>query len=309
MAADDLPVAVYQRGDRSATFHGSWYRGESCNFIPSKAELAEPDPIGRFIMPGWAPRAPFISPQMQITAFGSCFAQHVTNHLAIRGYNIAGQGLELSAHIIRFGEGMVNTFAIRQQFEWALGGKEFPDYLWIGPNKELASADPAIRDETFRIINGTEVFIITLGLSEIWYDKVSGEAFWRAIPQAMFDPEKHGFRVSTVAENLENLQIIHRLIRQARPAAPIVVTLSPIPLMATFRPVSCLTANSVSKAILRVAIDEFVRSANDERLFYFPSYEIVGEIYGNARDDDNRHVTLDVVKSVMRTFERYYCIP
>jgi len=309
MPADDLPLAVYQRGDRSTSLHGSWYRGETCNFIPSKADLAEPDPIGRFIMPGWIPAAPFVGRKMLITAFGSCFAQHVSNYLAARGYNIAGHGLDLNAHIIRFGEGMVNTFAIRQQFEWAFGEREFPDYLWIGPNKEVASVDPAIREETLRIFNGTEVFIITLGLSEIWYDKATGEAFWRAIPQAIFDPEKHGFRVSTVPENLENLRTIHRLIRQARPTAPIIVTLSPIPLMATFRPVSCLTANSVSKAVLRVAIDEFVRSADDKRLHYFPSYEIVGEIYGNARDDDNRHVKMEVVHSVMQTFERYYCIP
>ena len=65
---------------------------------------------------------------------------------------------------------------------------------------------------------------------------------------------------------------IRNLIRANRPGAKIIVTLSPLPLMATFRPVSCLTASSVSKAILRVAIDQLMRDFSDDPdLFYFPS--------------------------------------
>ena len=50
-----------------------------------------------------------------------------------------------------------------------------------------------------------DTFIFTLGVSEIWYDKVSGEAFWRAIPVELFDEDRHGFRISTVEENVDNV--------------------------------------------------------------------------------------------------------
>ena len=98
------------------------------------------------------------------------------------------------------------------------------------------------------------------------------------------------------------------MIREVKPAAPIIFTLSPVPLMATFRPVSCLTASSVSKAILRVSIDELMRTFSaDERLLYFPSYEIVKDCFADPYLDDNRHLKWEVVSFVMETFERHYC--
>ena len=45
-------------------------------------------------------------------------------------------------------------------------------------------------------------------------------------------------------------------LQEHRAEAAIVFTLSPIPLHATFRPISCMTANAVSKATLRVELDE-----------------------------------------------------
>ena len=306
----DIPSLVVRRDGHVARFHGSWYRGPHTNFIPSKAQLRGPDTdaVDRYILHGWLPDAPFIDKQRRITAFGSCFAQHLTNYLHRAGYNVLGKHLNLNSHIIHFGEGMVNTFAIRQQLEWALEDKVFSENLWFGEHKEIAAVDPRIKAETKQIIGTTEVFVITLGLSEIWYDKQTGEAFWRAIPSHLFDANRHGFRVSSCEENYANLVRIRGLIRAARPGARIIFTLSPVPLMATFRPISCLTASSVSKAILRVAVDQLMRDFSGDRdLFYFPSYEIVKDFFVDAYDADNRHPRPEVVEFIMKTFERHYC--
>jgi hypothetical protein len=304
----DVPEFLTERNGHVARFHGTWYRGENTNFIPSKAELREPDALDRFLLHGWLPDSPFITKTSRITSFGSCFAQYLAEHLHAAGYNVLGKHLDLHSHIIRFGEGMVNTFSIRQQLEWALDGREMPDNLWFGPNKEIASADPTMRAETKQIIESTDVFVFTLGLSEIWYDKISGEAFWRAIPKDMFNEARHGFRVSSCEENYANLVRIRELIRARRPSAKIVFSLSPMPLMATFRPVSCLTASSVSKAILRVAIDQLMRDYSaDPDLFYFPSYEIVREFFVDPFEEDNRHPKPEIIRSVMDAFERHYC--
>ena len=306
----DVPPITVRRDGHVARFHGSWYRGPHTNFIPSKAQLRQANAVDQYILHGWLPEAPFIDQRCRITAFGSCFAQHLTKYLHDAGYNVLGKHLNLSSHIIHFGEGMVNTFAIRQQLEWALEDKEFSENLWFGEHKEIATVDPRIKAETKQIIGTTEVFVITLGLSEIWYDKKTGEAFWRAIPSHMFEPSRHGFRVSSYEENYANLARIRDLIRAARPGAKIIFTLSPVPLMATFRPISCLTASSVSKAILRVAVDQLMRDCSGDRdLFYFPSYEIVKDFFVDPYEADNRHPTPDVVEFVMKTFERHYCIP
>ncbi len=306
----DLPRLFVERNGHKAAFHGSWYRGPHTNFIPSKAELRAASAVDDFIMHGWRPPAPFIDKAMKITAFGSCFAGHLTTFLNLKGYNVLGKHLNLQSHIVRFGDGMVNTFAIRQQLEWALEDKEFPHDLWFAEPGEPASVDAQIQAETREIVRSTELFVLTLGLAEIWFNKRTGDALWRAVPKHLFDPDIHGFRVSSPAENFENLAKIRALIRSARPNARIVLTLSPIPLMATFRPVSCLTASSVSKAILRSAIDQLMREfGTDAGLFYFPSYEIVKDFFVDPYMDDNRHPRFEVVRFVLETFERHYCIP
>jgi hypothetical protein len=304
-----LPTLTIERDGVESKFHGSWYRGANTNFLPSKAELARPDAIERYVLPGWLPDEPFIDMTSRITSFGSCFAVHVTRFLHERGYKVAGRDWTVhNSHIIRFGEGMVNSFAIRQQFEWALEGKPFPDCLWFGKGKEIASPDETVRHETEAVLRSTDIFIITLGLSEIWYDKQSGEAFWRAIPASIFDEKRHGFRISSVDENRENLTAIHSIIRKHRPESHIVFTLSPVPLMATFRPISCITASSVSKSILRVALDEFLRSTEDPLVHYLPSYEIVKELSIDPFKEDNRYPKSEVVDSVLQAFERHFCV-
>lgn len=110
-------------------------------------------------------------------------------------------------------------------------------------------------------------------------------------------------------ENLANLEAIHALVRKHRPSAALVFTLSPVPLVATFRPVSCITANSVSKAILRVAVDELMRAhADDGALFYWPSYEIVKEYVKEPYTADNRHPRPPVIELVMRSFATHYLV-
>lgn len=304
----DLDEITIERSGRTAVFNGTWFRGEHTNFIPSKEDLRQAAAFDEFVLHGWAPRAPFIDRDTPITAFGSCFAANISSYLGERRYAVPSQSLDLNAHIVRFGEGMVNTFAIRQQFEWALSGKEFPQSLWISEGKEIASKDESIRAATRHIIAATQVFIITLGLSEIWFDKPSGEAFWRAVPASLFDPARHGFRLTTVDENCQNLIATLDLIRVARPDAAVIITLSPIPLMATFRPISCLTANAVSKAILRIAIDQ-VMAERRENVFYYPAYEMVTGASFDPFEEDNRHPRQDVIEAVMTCFERHYCCP
>jgi hypothetical protein len=306
----DRRRAVSRQGQDFGSAHFSWYRGEHSNFGPSKINLWERDAIDKYILSGWLPEAPFIAKTTPVVAFGSCFAGHISRYLRERGYNLLGQGLKRSAYVIRFGEGMVNSFAIRQQFEWALEGRAFAEGLWRDKTGELLRPEADIREETLQIFRSADVFILTLGLSEVWYDKASGDVFWRAIPADSFEPERHAFRVSTVAENLDNLRAIVALVRRHRPGAKIVLTLSPVPLVATFRPVSCVSANSVSKAILRAALDELMReNAEAIDLFYFPSFEIVSTYFQDPYQLDNRHVRPHVVRTIMEAFVRHYVVP
>lgn len=152
--------------------------------------------------------------------------------------------------------------------------------------------------------------MLTFGLSEVWYDEVTGNVFWRTIPIEDYDPERHKFRVSTVPENIDNLRAIYQLIRKHRPDAKVIFTLSPIPLIATFRDNSCLTSNSVSKSVLRVAIDEVVREYRDQgALYYWPSYELITDVFRLPYKPDRRHPNKEALDFIMVLFEEIWCVP
>lgn len=305
--ADETPDILDADGKRQRAI--GFFRGDTCNFNPSLADHGAPGFLARSVLHGWLPEGPLLTPGTRITAFGSCFAANITRHLLERGFDLSAER-EPNIHISRMMEALVNTWALLGQFEWAFGEAPPDHALWHDWDGHEVGRDEETRIRTREVFASTEVFVITLGLSEVWFDEVSGGVFWRAVPTDRFDPARHKFRVSTVAENKANLARIDALIRAHVPNAKVLFTLSPVPLAATFRPVSAMTANSVSKAILRAALDEFLRERWDEvnrRLFYFPAYELVNELFADRFNDDGRHPRRPVVEAVMQVFDAFYC--
>lgn len=287
----------------------TWFRGDHTHFNPTRAQLVTVGGVPEYVLKGWLPEKPLIKPDTQITAFGSCFAANISNWLSGRNFRVLNKEEDAKrAYVVSCGEGMVNSFVIRQQFEWAWEDKCFDQPLWHGYNAQDYGYDPEVQAETKRIFDETDVFILTFGLSEVWYDEPTGNVFWRTIPKDVYDPKRHKFRVSTVDENRENLEAIYKLIRKHRPDAKVIMTLSPIPLIATFRDNSCLTSNSVSKAVLRVAIDETVRKFQDDGyLYYWPSYEIVTDVLQLPYKPDRRHPHIPALNYIMTLFEHVWC--
>lgn len=291
------------------TAHSSWYRGPDCNFNPALKNLTAADSVIRFVVGSWAPSAPLIGPQTRICAFGSCFAANISNWLESRSFSVlTREETSKLSYVVRFGEGLVNSYSLLQQFEWAFENRKSDNPLWHGYDTTEYGYDENVRLRTLDLFERTDIFILTLGLSEVWCDKETGGVFWRAIPADKFDSTRHRFRVTTVAENRANLSRMYQLIRTHRPEARIIFTLSPIPLVATFRPVPCVSANSASKAILRAALDEFLRDVGDEGVaYYWPSYEIVLDIFNNRWESDRRHVRREILDFIMTAFEHVWC--
>jgi len=287
----------------------SFFRGDNCNFNPYKKDFESDEFLETFLLKGWLPGKPFINKNTRLTAFGSCFAAHLTNYLSRAGYSLSLKR-DSDIYISSMGEGLVNVHALLQQFEWALEDKAPPQNLWHGFRAEAFGYDEQVKQRTKRVFLQTDVFVITLGLSEVWFDEETDGIFWRAVPTRFYDPSRHKFRVCSFNETKQCIARICELIFKHVPDAKILFTLSPIPLAATFRPVSCLTANSVSKSILRSALDEFYRENPEllnQKLFYFPSYEIITELFPNKYKGDNRHPHDDIVLFITNLFEAVYC--
>jgi hypothetical protein len=270
-------VEVSPDGEVKKSMGTSFFRGENCNFNPYASDHQNAQFCENFILKGLIPQKKIITRETKVTAFGSCFAQNITNHLSNLGFNLSKDRAP-EVYISTMGEGLVNVYSLLQQFEWALTNKLPPENLWHGFDAKSFGYDEIIREKTRDIFLNTDVFIITLGLSEIWYDEITGGIFWRAVPMQFYDKDRHKFRVCSFAETKNAISEIYNLIRKNIKNAQIVFTLSPIPLITTFRNQSCITANSASKSILRAALDEFIREGpmnEDADLFYFPAFEII----------------------------------
>jgi len=286
----------------------SFFRGEDgVNFNPYKGDYENVQFLQEYVVKGWIPKSKLITTSTNITAFGSCFVANIIRFLKKLNFNLTTDSSP-EIYISRIGEGLANVYALYQQFDWALENTPIPDGLWHGWEVEDYGVDENIRLKTRETLLKSEVFIFTLGVSEIWEDIETGHAFWKAVPEDKYDPSRHKFRVLSMNETKETLSKIYNIIKKHIPAAKVIFTVSPIPMAATFRQISCITATSAAKSILRASLDEFLRENKDlgESLFYFPSFEIPQFFY-SAYEDDCRHLREDNLKFIMKLFEVMYC--
>ena len=287
----------------------SWHLGGTVHTVPRKAEFAQRGVAS--LVEGWTPSEPVIGADTRVIGVGSCFARYFVLWLAENGFN---RGIDSSPHnaLVRYSASFESPAVIAQQFRWAFDELEGSSALWIGKDKEVFEANEERRDLVRRTLEKTDVLLLTLGLSEVWYDLQTGEPLWRALTRRHYDPARHVFRVETLQDTKRHLEKIEELRRRHLPNLKLVFTVSPVRLAATFRPVSAITANSASKAILRAALDEFLRERGDllnRELFYFPSYEIVHDFFRDPFEEDNRHVSAFVASQVVQAFAHYFCAP
>jgi hypothetical protein len=88
--------------------------------------------------------------------------------------------------------------------------------------------------------------------------------------------------------------------------ARFILTVSPVPLVATMEDRSVLVSTTYSKSVLRVAAEEV--AAAQGGVAYFPSYEVITGNHASGRyfAEDLRDVTEAGVAHVMRLFMRHY---
>jgi hypothetical protein len=282
----------------------SWHKA-NVSFYPTDRRTFEQDfddVIREYIVPGHTPPAPMLEAGDLVIALGSCFARELRSFLSKAG---------LASTRIRIPEGLANSFAILDFFSWVVRGEETGTGFRYArlESGEIQDWTPEDERQEFRsAFADASAFLLTVGIAEVWQDKETGGVFWRGVPKEIFDGDRHVFRLTSVDENVANLLQVVELIREVNPGAPIIFTLSPVPLEATFRDMSCMAADCVSKSTLRVAIDG-VLASGVPNVYYWPGFEMVKwagphlswPAYG-FHDDRARHVTPYLVERVIDAF-------
>jgi len=306
-----LPASVWRRHEGDLDFEqpDRWFKGEFCNPFPTSRAIDSSD-----VLLGWSPPAPIVSSQSKVIAFGSCFAEYFIRFLAAHGYNHWTAPAERHAPseenlLLSLGQTFENVFVVLQQFRWAFGEFTPQEGMWITKDKVCFEATEERRSKVRSTLTQANVVVITLGLSEVWFDQIENEPLWRTMPERLYEPGRHVFKLATVIETERALLELDRLIQKHCSRLKVILTVSPIPLLATFRNQSPITANQVSKSILRVSLDSFMTSSTvigSGRYFYFPSYELVFGLFGNPFEADNRHIRPEVADTVLEIFRMAY---
>jgi hypothetical protein len=281
---------------------------------------------------------PAISPgfKMQredkVFAIGSCFARGVELALIDQKMDVLSKTAEFDSFPAMNGElelgftNKYNTFSICNELRWALDpAAEFPRESLVdlgngifydphtNPALQLAGLEETIHRREImqmvtRRISQCRVVIITLGLVEVWRDTVANVFINQLIPGMHSSyPDRYELHVTNFVENLSNLERIHGLLSQfGHQDVQIVVTVSPVPLQATFSGEDVVIANTYSKCLLRAVAQEW--AAAHKNVHYFPSYEIVQNSDRSLTwEEDMRHVKGKVVRHIMSLFSRNYC--
>lgn len=276
-------------------------------------------------------QAPFaISEKDAVATAGSCFAQHISRTLSAKGFNyfVTEFGPEERGYGVypsRFG----NIYTVRQllqTFERAYGLREADPSVWVRGEKFVDPFRPQIEADGFsttealeadrathlasvrKMFEGCDVFIFTLGLTEGWQTE-NGTVVPLA-PGVAGGPENpldiYSKKNFSVNEMVSDFNRFLSLLRTVNPDVKVLLTVSPVPLIATYEDNHVLQSNTYSKSALRVAAQSIVDE--NENVFYFPSYEIITGLHNGNRyfEADLRSVTPEGVANVMSVFSKHY---
>ncbi|HEY8214965.1 MAG TPA: GSCFA domain-containing protein [Methylocystis sp.] len=275
----------------------------------------------------------------KVATAGSCFAQHIGRYLRSSGCNYlitesphsfispqAAETLNFGLYTARYG----NVYTSRQLLQlfdraygkftpkenhWAEGAAHVVDPFrpqiqpgGFNSTRELDFDRERHFEAVRRAFETLDVFVFTLGLTELWRSREDGAAFplCPGVAGGDYSPARHEFVNLGVDDVVADMTAFIQRLRAVNPGARIILTVSPVPLVATAEPRHVLLSTMYSKSALRVACDVLSRALS--HVAYFPSYEIVAG--GYAQTDyfapDRRSVTQEGVAHVMRVFDRHF---
>lgn len=280
----------------------------------------------------WVPKFP-IRRSHKVTTYGSCFAQHFGRSLSNFGFqwNISEQapnGLSNNSKKLfnydvfssRTGN-IYTTSLLLQWIKWSLDSDLVPEDVWEEDGRYFDPFRPAIepngfaskeelllsRNEVLKSFKASiltaDVFVFTLGLTERWRDRRGFE--YPMCPGTVagdFDPSVHLFSNMTFVEVRRDLIAAMDLLRELNPQIKVLLTVSPVPLTATYSDRHALVATTASKSILRAVADDVC--GRQGWIDYFPSYEIITGIPFKSMfyEPNLRSVNPAGVKYVMESF-------
>jgi hypothetical protein len=272
----------------------------------------------------------------RIATAGSCFAQHISNMLVGEGFcyfvtenapaTLGAADENFGTFPARFGN-IYSPRQLLQLFQRAYGLFAPKDDVWQRDDGQYVDPfRPQIQSRGFDTVEQLlidrqvhlaavrtmfeqcDVFVFTLGLTEAWEASEDGAVFPIA-PGVVAEGRPHAsyrFRNFSVAEMTADIEACFSFIKEVNPNIRFILTVSPVPLVATYESRHVLVSTIYSKSALRVVAEEISHMLPD--VAYFPSYEIITGAHARSQyfAEDLREVTPNGVNRVMALFKKHF---
>ncbi len=277
-----------------------------------------------------------INKTTKIATAGSCFAQHIGRTLRLAGYNILDYepapkylpnniyskynyetysarygNIYTSAQLLQIAKEAFGLIKLSDYAEQTSAGK-FIDYLRPGVEpfgfdlpQDVYTHRKFHLDAVKRLLLDMDVFVFTFGLTEGW-ENTKHDYVYPVSPGTIagsFDDRIHRFINYDYDEILTHFLEFKCLINNMRSKeCKFILTVSPVPLTATYTDDHVMVATMASKSILRAVTAKLTKQFDD--IVYFPSYEIIVNpwIAGINYEENLRSVKPDAVSQVMKIF-------
>lgn len=231
-----------------------------------------------------------------IVCLGSCFASNIASKLKEAKFNVVDNPVGILfnpasiAHSVRL---MATQATVTESNIFERDGR----YVSFMFHSSLSGATPqeAVTTMQNALLKGGEalrnakLIIVTLGSAYVWRDR-SGEVVANCHHVAAKNFTTELLSLEQITQNLEDIVNLT--------SAKILFTVSPVRHLN-----DGLEGNSLSKALLRVAISKIIEK-HPERTSYFPSYEIVMDDLRDYRfyNEDMLHPSTQAVEYIAEKF-------
>lgn len=280
-----------------------------------------------------------INVEEKIATAGSCFAQHISRSLSKNGFNYYVSEppdvvmTESEAHKRNFGifsARFGNLYTARQLlqlFDRAFSTFNPIDSVWKRPDGRFVDPfRPQVEPDGYnceqdvidsrlshfekvrKMFINLDVFVFTLGLTESWKSNVDGAVFPLApgVVAGEMNNANYSFINFDVNDVSKDIYLFIDRLHKINPSAKVILTISPVPLIATYEKKHVLTSTVYSKSVLRSAVEGICDSHS--HVAYFPSYEIITGSFNKGLyfKNDLRGVTNAGISHVMKLFFKHY---
>jgi hypothetical protein len=263
-----------------------------------------------------------------VASMGSCFAEEFAYHMLAKGFNYIRTEKK---HSSSANWGRVYTIPNLKQIVDYSSIPSYPIILektssrsnkqeksgWFDPLRDRSPLHPdeetagleiqKHRQASLEVFRKTEILVSTLGQNEGWRDKNTGLVWAQRPPSDILaaNPQRFTFETFAQVNILADMKDILERLFQLNPSLKIILSVSPVPAFATFHKKPVIPGSFANKCILRVVVEEI---KNDEKfkqkVYYFPSFEMVLAYNPFSFRADNRHVMPRCLKHIFKALDK-----